>query len=642
MNGIRKLWFKGLIEVFSTSLMIILLGEVLYRGWGATFQWVAAHPSALIVSAAFVLLCQMAFELVLARWVALSLLAAMFSSFSLADRVKFLKLGVPALPTDLLLSRQYGKLAFMIWGYRWLGVALGICALAIALAWWARRLAIPMIAVRSRRLYGQLLRFACLGAVIFLVVQPDYNYKNARFRQSAVASQFDDWGIFNMNWAPDTNVMINGQLLAFVLNAKSALLLQPAGYSQSLIEKALSGPSTGVEPTVIGKSKPDIIVIMSEALWDPSVLPGVRYSDRLLERLNYTQRGTLFSPVFGGYTANTEFEFLTRLSNANLPIGSIPYMQYIQRPINSLAADLKANGYSTTAVHPFDGRFWNRREVYPKLGFDCFVEGDDFAFKDRAPPYISDVSMSREILSLIEEGGKPHFIFAVSIQNHGPYLDGKTRYENEPRVEVFDDTHRLTPAAIDILSSYASGVRDAARGFEKVTEFYRRTNRPAVVMMFGDHLPFLGDNFLVYAQADYVHSVNPTSWTPVEQERMHGVPIFVWSNVSEHQVFPKTSLSPIYLGSFLKRVAYIPETKMDLLLDRMRAVYPVISQFYTREGNGKVLDSPPLKDGVAKDYAAVSYDELFGRNYSEQWIEKEAPPRSEKRTELVRPSLLTH
>lgn len=614
----------GLLTGLAVSLVIVLVGEGLFRGPGPAWHWAVSMPAALLITVLFVLLCQLALELIFQRWMSWSVLAAVFWGFSLADRAKFSRLGVPALPTDLLLTRQYGKLAFMLWGYQWIAIALASCCAVGVFGWWLHRRGVRVIAVRSRRAIGLLVRLACLVIVVCLVLRPDYNFKNARFRHSIVASQLDDWGVSNMNWAPDTNVMTNGQLLVFVMNTKSALLRQPAGYSRSLIETTLDASGTSLPAMSMGDTKPDVVVIMSEALWDPAVLPRVRYSDQLLERLNYTKRGTLFSPVFGGYTANTEFEFLTGLSNANLPIGSIPYMQYVHRPIHSLARDFRSYGYRSTAVHPFDGRFWNRRNVYPDLGFQQFVEGDDFAFKDRAPPYISDASLAKEIVSIAAKGDEPHFIFAVSIQNHGPYLDGKTRYASEPRVEVFDDAHRLSPAALDILSSYASGVRDAARGFEEVTDFYKQSHRPAIVMMFGDHLPFLGDNFLVYTQADYVNTSNQGAWSPVEQERMHGTPIFEWSNVSGSDALPKTSVSPIYVGVMLKRLAGLPESNMDALLERMRTAYPVISQFYSRSGDGKILEGQPPTEGVVAGYEAISYDELFGKNYSAKVIGNEA------------------
>ena len=72
-------------------------------------------------------------------------------------------------------------------------------------------------------------------------------------------------------------------------------------------------------------------------------------------------------------TANIEFEALTGFSNAFLPYGSIPYQQYVRRPLPSLATFLRDEGYVTKALHPFGPWFWNREAVYKAFGFDRFL-----------------------------------------------------------------------------------------------------------------------------------------------------------------------------------------------------------------------------------------------------------------------------
>lgn len=601
------------------ALVTVLVGEMLFRGGWATLQWCVTAPAAVLCSALFVELCQMALTLVFTRCTAWSLLSLIYWVFSLADRAKFSRLGTPAMPSDLLLSSQYGKLAFMLWGWHWIWIAV-VCGLSLVIiGYWLKRSGARFFSIRSMGFWGMGLRVICLASVVLLVTGPDYNFKNARFRHSVIASQLDSWGISNLNWDPVMNVMTNGQLLAFLMNAKSALPHRPSGYGAALVATALDQtPPVDDDPHQI--ERPDVIVIMSEALWDPMLLPKVRYSDLLFGRLKYAKRGTLFSPVFGGYTANTEFEFLTRLSNAYLPAGGVPYMQYINRPLSSLARDFVAHGYQATALHPFDGHFWNRDSVYPHLGFSRFVDGRGFVAQKRTPPYISDASMAKEIIAVAEQGASPHFIFTVSVQNHGPYLDGATRYASESRVEVFDDSGRLTSTAKDILSTYATGVRDAVCSFDEVVNFYRKNKRPAIVMMFGDHLPFLGDDFMVYRQTGYLSTANQSQWTRVEQERMHGTPIVVWSNEPKVIALPRESVSPIYLGTMLKLVAGMPRNSMDVLLTHLMAQYPVLAQFYSRNSSGEVYEGAAPRKGVVAGYSAIVYDELFGENYATKLI----------------------
>ena len=121
------------------------------------------------------------------------------------------------------------------------------------------------------------------------------------------------------------------------------------------------------------EEKPDIIVVMSESFWDPTLLPGTTITPDPMPNVRAVRSGSMFSPEFGGMTANVEFEALTGFSNAFLPYGSIPYQQYVRGPVPSLANFFRSEGYETTAIHPFEGWFWNREHVYDAFGFDRFL-----------------------------------------------------------------------------------------------------------------------------------------------------------------------------------------------------------------------------------------------------------------------------
>ena len=70
--------------------------------------------------------------------------------------------------------------------------------------------------------------------------------------------------------------------------------------------------------------KPDIIVVMSESFWDPTKLPGVTITPDPIPTVRALRSGSMFSPEFGGMTANIEFEALTGFSNAFLPAAASP------------------------------------------------------------------------------------------------------------------------------------------------------------------------------------------------------------------------------------------------------------------------------------------------------------------------------
>ena len=52
---------------------------------------------------------------------------------------------------------------------------------------------------------------------------------------------------------------------------------------------------------------------MGETFWDPTQMEGVIFTEDIVENLKKHKTGNIMAPVFGGGTANTEFEALTGL-----------------------------------------------------------------------------------------------------------------------------------------------------------------------------------------------------------------------------------------------------------------------------------------------------------------------------------------
>ena len=92
-------------------------------------------------------------------------------------------------------------------------------------------------------------------------------------------------------------------------------------------------------------------------------------------------------PVFGAGTSNSEFEFLSGDSISFLPTGCNVYQSYVKDTVPSLVSTLGALGYSRTAFHPYYGEGWNRRNVYPLLGFENYISIEDFVDQDILDTY---------------------------------------------------------------------------------------------------------------------------------------------------------------------------------------------------------------------------------------------------------------
>ena len=272
----------------------------------------------------------------------------------------------------------------------------------------------------------------------------------------------------------------NGYILNFVLSVRDSFVREPEGYSAETVaaleERYAAGPDaaeggqeaggfgqkgepeaggtdqtggleTGGEnqaqeagaPASTGDAGPEehptIIVVMSESYADLGVVGTFRtnmdatpFYDSLTEN---TVKGYALSSVFGAKTPNSEWEFMTGNSMAFLPSGSVVYQQYITDTPTSIVSNLKNEGYTCVAMHPYYETGWSRNMVYPDMGFDEMYFIDDFDKTQMVREYISDQELYETIIRRFERraANEDLFIMSISMQNHGGYTD---KFENFP------------------------------------------------------------------------------------------------------------------------------------------------------------------------------------------------------------------
>lgn len=211
----------------------------------------------------------------------------------------------------------------------------------------------------------------------------------------------------------------NGYILNFVLSIRDCFIAAPDGYSgeavKALEEQYSGGDSDGkkqgekdaasayADVAADPGEKPAIIVVMSESYADLSVVGDFStnidvapYFHSLKEN---TIHGYALSSVFGAKTPNSEWEFMTGNSMAFLPSGSVVYQQYISKTPTSIVSNLKNDGYTCVAMHPYYETGWSRNAVYPDLGFDETHFIDDFDQTKILREYITDRELYEKSLT---------------------------------------------------------------------------------------------------------------------------------------------------------------------------------------------------------------------------------------------------
>ncbi|MFZ3233502.1 MAG: hypothetical protein WA194_08510, partial [Patescibacteria group bacterium] len=89
--------------------------------------------------------------------------------------------------------------------------------------------------------------------------------------QTAAALKPEDY-----SWRQMENYADNGFVGGFFTNLGNAFVKKPEGYDRAKVEKLAA--SNFETPDSSGSVRPDVVLILSESFWDPTKLPGVRFS----------------------------------------------------------------------------------------------------------------------------------------------------------------------------------------------------------------------------------------------------------------------------------------------------------------------------------------------------------------------------
>ncbi|MGL4484979.1 MAG: sulfatase-like hydrolase/transferase, partial [Anaerovoracaceae bacterium] len=165
----------------------------------------------------------------------------------------------------------------------------------------------------------------------------------------------------------------NGFSYSFLVSWLDRGINKPLNYSEEEIlniysKKELISTVYVDKPSKKTTDKPNIIFVMLESFIDPTIAPGVTYSEdpipNFRKLMKENSSGLLTVPTMGAGTANTEFEAITGMRAKFFGPGEYPYKTVLpERVAESFPFDLKAESYSTHAIHNHRGLFYGRNKV---------------------------------------------------------------------------------------------------------------------------------------------------------------------------------------------------------------------------------------------------------------------------------------
>lgn len=367
--------------------------------------------------------------------------------------------------------------------------------------------------VKFIKRFAGLITVVAVSFLLYTYIYSDYNiYQKSVF----ITNEFSEVDVANGH----------GFMYSFINGISRTKYKKPDGYEREAVKAILK------DEIEENNTPPNVIAIMSEAFFDIKEAKNLKfYKNPLSNYMKLKQEGIygdIIVPGFAGNTSSSEFEFLSGVNISLIDKGMpVPYKTFLNKKVYALPQYFKEFGFNTVAMHPGHNWFYNRVMAYNCMGFSRSVFLENLSYKpEMTNYYANDTEMAKMIiddynehLSLNPADG--YFNFAVTIQNHGPYIPTDTGKEKlVKRLDGMTDTEYFT------LENYAQGLKDADDFLKTIKDYIESIDKPTVVVFFGDHLPFLDSELKTYDMIGY----DITSGTDAAIYRKHKTPYLIFSN----------------------------------------------------------------------------------------------------------------
>ena len=461
-----------------------------------------------------VLLVYLGFFLFARPWAAYLLSALPFLTLALASYYKVQLRGDPVLANDLRLLRTAGgimdKYTFDM-----------TAPVLVVIEGFLLLLALSLLMLRRERMSSRA-RLAGIMAALSLTLGCCFEYYPSAdiYKATANTDLITPWSAVEV-------YISRGTTYPFLFSVQDMFPDAPDGYRDSDAYQALSQYRDADIPD---EQKVTIVGIMLEAFSDLTDFPalgelssvrGVYEPLHELEKRSVS--GDLLTNIFAGGTTDTEWGFLTGYSEH----------EEFRSATDSFVRYFKAQGYDTLYRHPGYSWFYNRSNVNEYLGFDESVFNEsgfaDLISIDEAL-YASDAVLVDYLLNDIDtrtEDNAPLFLFSVSYQNHGPY-PSETYWEEY----VTPEKTGWSMESCCVVNNYLAGIRSTIEQMLRLTRELDARDEPVVLVLFGDHKPWMGNGGSVYEEM----GIDFDTSTLAGFRNYYATPYLIWANRAAKEV----------------------------------------------------------------------------------------------------------
>ena len=509
-------------------------------------------------------------------------------ALSIANRVKIEVRDEPVFPRDFALLKEVGS-ALGSYDIRFpvlqIAAVVLVTAALIVLGFFIGCEPFPV--ERLRGWAGSLLGLAASLAALTGLILTLYASKDL----------YQSFKVSNAEYVP---AVFNdlGFPYAFCHHFTTYLVDRPQGFNRAMAESWETGDQPGQGEAV------SVIMVMNEAFSDITDAPVFSYGEgndplanlHALQEDPHALSGHVVVPGFAGGTANTEFDVLTGMQTTALSASTTSAMRVVNRNLDSLFRVFGNDGYETSFYHPGDSWFYNRENVYRWLGAEETRFIEDMEGPEYKGRWVADAYLARYIEAALDQAEGPLFHFSTTIQNHMSYTADK--YGPDYDFPPVQTSVPLSEEVETLLKVYVEGVRDADAMLGRLRFFCASQAKPVILVYFGDHLPYLGNDMLGYrelgldvASADQRDPFSPYKTPYVIWANDAAAEALDWDRAVEALDMPE-SISACYLGAaVLELTGRRNESPWFFFLSQLRRELPVVQNNLYQLPDGSVTEA---------------------------------------------------
>ena len=366
---------------------------------------------------------------------------------------------------------------------------------------------LPLCFVDYRR-YRRVLGMAALAVLLVMAVE---------LQPSLVLSALDRAGFQVAQWSDAETVNQNGRL--------TTMLYFEARRRQALAETATYRDRADYEMEV--RVAADLIrkrgnhrnvhLVVLESFVDPTLFKAISYSKDPrhpdFTALVGDRQGFSISPVFGGDSAQAEFEVLCGVP-ALQKLSQIEFDDFDGEPTGCMPRILAQAGYSTIVSNAFEPNYFNGTRAYTGIGFESIYFPREYGSASSTYLTARNVSEDEQFMfdgdlfgqnlaflgqTLHDNPGRPIFNYVLGTYGHEPHDIDTALRPLVLSMRAADEDEQLLRA----VNQYWYRTQALARYVRALIQL----DPKSLIIVVSDHLPPLDRGTKSYAEFRYLDNI---------------------------------------------------------------------------------------------------------------------------------------